>query len=233
MNADYVVFPCPDAEEPYYNNWKDYSDIKEARKDHFKYVLTGISQREAKVSKSEIRKKYNITNDEFVIVYVGRHNEVKGYGKLKELGKNILEKNRDIKFLIAGREGPLTRLENPSWIEIGFTKDPYSLISAGDVFVLPNNETYFDLVMIEVLSLGKIVIASRTGGNKYYEKAGAKGVFLYDTLAEAEELVDKVKAMSKEERKKLEKENRCFYEKYLTSTVFYENYKKMVNEVVD
>lgn len=134
---------------------------------------------------------------------------------------------------IAGREGPLTRLENPSWIEIGFTKDPYSLISAGDVFVLPNNETYFDLVMIEVLSLGKIVIASRTGGNKYYEKAGAKGVFLYDTLAEAEELVDKVKAMSKEERKKLEKENRCFYEKYLTSTVFYENYKKMVNEVVD
>lgn len=117
--------------------------------------------------------------------------------------------------------------------EIGFTKDPYSLISAGDVFVLPNNETYFDLVMIEVLSLGKIVIASRTGGNKYYEKAGAKGVFLYDTLAEAEELVDKVKAMSKEERKKLEKENRCFYEKHLTSTVFYENYKKMVNEVVD
>ena len=233
MNADYVVFPCPDAEEPYYNNWKDYSDIKEARKDHFKYVLTGISQREAKVSKSEIRKKYNITNDEFVIVYVGRHNEVTGYGKLKELGKNILEKNRDIKFLIAGREGPLTRLENPSWIEIGFTKDPYSLISAGDVFVLPNNETYFDLVMIEVLSLGKIVIASRTGGNKYYEKAGAKGVFLYDTLAEAEELVDKVKAMSKEERKKLEKENRCFYEKHLTSTVFYENYKKMVNEVVD
>ena len=46
-------------------------------------------------------------------------------------------------------------------------------------------------------------------------------------------MVDKVKAMSKEERKKLEKENRCFYEKYLTSTVFYENYKKMVNEVVD
>ena len=196
-------------------------------------IIIGKIIQIAKVSKSEIRKKYNITNDEFVIVYVGRHNEVKGYGKLKELGKNILEKNRDIKFLIAGREGPLTRLENPSWIEIGFTKDPYSLISAGDVFVLPNNETYFDLVMIEVLSLGKIVIASRTGGNKYYEKAGAKGVFLYDTLAEAEELVDKVKAMSKEERKKLEKENRCFYEKHLTSTVFYENYKKMVNEVVD
>ena len=40
---------------------------------------------------------------------------------MRDLGKNILEKNRDIKFLIAGREGPLTRLENPSWIEIGFT----------------------------------------------------------------------------------------------------------------
>lgn len=168
----------------------------------------------------------NFSGTYFHIVPYGVNDEgFIDYDKVEEIAMECKPK-----MIIAGASA---YLENPSWIEIGFTKDPYSLISAGDVFVLPNNETYFDLVMIEVLSLGKIVIASRTGGNKYYEKAGAKGVFLYDTLAEAEELVDKVKAMSKEERKKLEKENRCFYEKYLTSTVFYENYKKMVNEVVD
>jgi len=123
-------------------------------------------------------------------------------------------------------------LDDPSWIEIGFTKDPYSLVSAGDVFLLPNNETYFDLVMIEVLSLNKIVIASRTGGNRFYEKAGAKGVFLYDTLAEAEELINRVKAMSPEEKLDLERENRDFYKKHLTSKVFFENYKKMIVEIM-
>lgn len=232
MNADYIIFPCPDAEEPYFNNWQDYKTIKEKKKNCYRYVLTGISPKQVSISKENVYKKYNILNNDFVIVYVGRHNEVKGYGNLKKIGENLLSENENIKFLIAGKESPLTRLNNPNWIEIGFTKDPYSVIAAGDVFVLPNKETYFDLVFIEVLSLGKIVVASRTGGNKFYEKSGVKGVFLYDSLEEAEEIIRKVKNMSLEERRILEKANKDFYEKNLTGKVFYENYKKTVNELL-
>lgn len=171
---------------------------------------------------------YGIEDNDFVIVYVGRHNEIKGYGDLKQLGMRILNGKNNTKFLIAGKEGPLTCLENTSWIEIGYTKDPYSVISAGDVFLLPNKETYFDLVFIEVLSLGKIIVASRTGGNRYYEKVGLKGVFLYDTLDEAEKILEMIKNMPNEEKCKLEKANRNFYEKNLTGNIFYENYKKMM-----
>ena len=231
MNADYIIFPCPEAEEPYFNNWEEYKKIKVVKKNCYRYVLTGISPKEVKVSKDETRSKYNIGAHDFVIVYVGRHNEVKGYGNLKKLGEKMLNNTDNTKFLIAGREGPLTRLVNPNWIEIGFTKDPYSIISAGDVFILPNNETYFDLVFIEVLSLGKIVVASRTGGNRYYEKAGVKGVFLYNTLNEAEELINKIKNMSNEEKVALEKANKEFYEKNLTGKVFYNNYKKVVAQL--
>jgi len=230
-NADYITFPCPDAEEPYYNNWPEYKNIKETKKDCYRYVLTGISPKEAAVSKSDIRSKYGIENDDFVVVYVGRHNEVKGYGNLKKLGAAMLKGENRTKFLIAGREGPLTRLENPDWIEIGFTKDPYSVISAGDVFVLPNKETYFDLVFIEVMSLGKIVVASRTGGNRYYEKSGAKGVFLYDTLEEAERLIETIRAMSDEEKQALEQANKEFYKNYLTGKVFYDNYKAVISKL--
>ncbi len=49
-------------------------------------------------------------------------------------------------------------------------------------------ETYFDLVMLEVLSLGKIIIASYTGGNKYFKSSFAKGVFTYSKLEEAAQL---------------------------------------------
>ena len=133
--------------------------------------------------------------------------------------------------MIAGKEAPLTRLHHDSWTEVGFTKDPYSLIAAGDVFILPNNETYFDLVFIEVLSLGKIIIASRTGGNRYYEKAGVKGVFLYDTLDEAEHLIEKIKKMPIEDRIDLERANKEFYKQNLTSRIFYENYKKTIDSL--
>lgn len=68
-------------------------------------------------------------------------------------------------------------LKDSRWKEVGWTNDSQSIIAASDVFVLPNRETYFDIIMLEVLSCGKIVIASRTGGNKYFEKIGAKGVF--------------------------------------------------------
>lgn len=231
MNADYIIFPCPDAEEPYFNNWDKYKSIKEAKKDCYRYVLTGISPKEAEVSKADIRSKYGVDKNDFVVVYVGRHNEVKGYGNLKQLGMRMLNGKNNIKFLIAGREEPLTRLEDPAWIEIGFTKDPYSVISAGDVFVLPNNETYFDLVFIEVLSLGKIVVASRTGGNRYYEKAGVKGVFLYDTLEEAEKLIEAIKAMPKEEKLALEQSNKNFYKKHLTGKAFYDNYKTVISQL--
>lgn len=231
IHADYIIFPCPEAEEPYQKNWKAYTQIKELKKDCYRYVLTGISPRIANFPKDKVRSMYGISLNDFVVVYVGRHNEVKGYGNLKKIGKSILKNDSNIKFLIAGKEAPLTRLKDPAWIEVGFTEDPYSIISAADVFILPNNETYFDLVMIEVLSLGKIVIASRTGGNKYYEKVGVKGVFLYNTLEEAVDIIYKVKCMTNNEKKALEESNKRFYQENLTSKVFYENYKKMIVEL--
>lgn len=231
LNADYIIFPCPDAEEPYYNNWADYKNIKEKKKDSYRYVLTGISPKKALLTKDEIRDRYGIGKNDFTVVYVGRHNEVKGYGNLKNIGKKMLDGKTNTKFLIAGKEGPLTKLENPNWIEVGFTKDPYSIIAAGDVFLLPNNETYFDLVFIEVMSLGKIIVASRTGGNRYYEKAGAKGVFLYDTLDEAREIIEHIRTMPSNEKSALEKANKEFYENNLTGKVFYENYKKVISEL--
>lgn len=231
LNADYIIFPCPDAEEPYYNNWADYKNIKEKKKDSYRYVLTGISPKKALLTKDEIRDRYGIGKNDFTVVYVGRHNEVKGYGNLKNIGQKMLDGKTNTKFLIAGKEGPLTKLENPNWIEVGFTKDPYSIIAAGDVFLLPNNETYFDLVFIEVMSLGKIIVASRTGGNRYYEKAGAKGVFLYDTPDEAREIIEHIRTMPSNEKSALEKANKEFYENNLTGKVFYENYKKVISEL--
>ena len=48
-------------------------------------------------------------------------------------------------------------MDRSSW-----TNDPHSLINASDMFILPNKETYFDLIMLEVLSMGKIVLATNT-----------------------------------------------------------------------
>lgn len=229
--ADYIVFPCPDAEEPYYNNWTEYKKVKESKKDNYRYILTGTEKRTAKRSRSEVCKEYGIPEDAFILSYAGRHNEIKGYDVLKSIGEKVLAKYPNAYFLIAGAEEPLKGLNHERWIEVGWTTDPHSLIAASDAFVLPNRETYFDLIMLEVLSLGKIVVASSTGGNKYFEKIDAKGVMTYKSQDEALSLIDKLHAMSSEEKESLKKTNEKLFDEQFCLEVFGKNYVELINSL--
>lgn len=228
--ADYIIFPCEDAEEPYYKKWKEYKKIHEENKEKYRYMLTGTKECQARISPSDYRKLKQISEKAFVVSYVGRHNQTKGYDKLKKMGQQLL-KQENIYFMIAGKEEPLKGLEHPRWVEIGWTNDPHSLINASDVFVLPNEETYFDLIMLEVLSLGKIVIASRTGGNKFFEKIDAPGVMLYSDEKQAIELIEKIKCMSQDERKILGKKNHELFEERFSNPVFAQNYVNIINDL--
>lgn len=229
--ADYIIFPCEDAEEPYSLNWEYFRELKEKHKEKFKYVLTGIMPAFPRLDRQSVLSRYNIPVDDFVISYVGRHNTVKGYDLLKEIAAKFFECEEHAWVVSAGLEAPFTRLKHPRWKEIGFTNDPHSLISASDVFVLPNRVTYFDVVMLEILSLGKIVITSRTGGNKYFEKAGVPGVLLYDTIDEAVELLKLVKRMPAEKRIKLENANKDFYRAHLSNSAMYDGYIELLTSI--
>ncbi|MDD3228843.1 MAG: glycosyltransferase family 4 protein [Oscillospiraceae bacterium] len=229
--ADYVLFPCEDAMEPYVHHWPKFAEIIQNKASCLRFVTTGISDRKAVLSHAEICANMKIDPNTFIVSYVGRHNAVKGYDLLKKIGAQYLEMHQDCHFIVAGKEQPERGLLHPQWHEIGYTLDPYSYVAASDVFLLPNRETYFDIVAIEVLSLGKIIIASRTGGNKYYEKAGLKGVMLYDTLDEAAVLLDRVSHMTVSEKHALEQENYQFYQNRLTSEKMYESYMEMLEEV--
>lgn len=228
--ADYIIFPCEGAEEPYLHDWDYYREFKDKNQDKYRYLLTGISPCTAKVSRGDVRKKYNIPADAFVICFVGRHNQIKGYDQLKIISAELLT-HQNVYVLIAGEEGPLYHLEHERWIEVGWTNDPHSIIAASDVFVLPNKETYFDLIMLEVLSLGKIVVASNTGGNKYFSVFKHGGILIYNSQREAVRLLKKVMALSFEEREYLGGENKKIFFKYFTSEIFANNYIKLINSL--
>lgn len=225
--ADYVVFPCEDAEEPYFNTWPEFEKIKNKKKDDFRYVLTGTYQCSPKLSKKEVCDKYGIPEDAFIVCYVGRHNDVKGYDQLKLIGEKLLEQNEKLYFLNAGEEYPLKGLDHPRWKEVGWTNDPHSIIAAADVFVLPNKETYFDLIMLEVLSLGKIVVASHTGGNKFFVDKAGKGILTYKDRDEAVASILDIARLSNQEKDALEQNNREFFNKNFSLEIFANNYVKL------
>ena len=231
-HADYILFPCEEADEPYTHEWPYYTKIKEERKEIYRYLVTGTTPAKIKTERKEIRTKLGIPEDAFVISYVGRHNEIKGYDRLKKIGKEFLEKHPDAYILVAGKEEPITGLNHPHWLEVGWTTEPHSYVNASDVFVLPNRETYFDLVMLEVLSTGKISVISNTGGNKYFKRFEDAGLCYFDNEVEAVGQLELVYNLSKEKRNEMEKSNLSIYENYFTTEIFARNYIELYKTLV-
>lgn len=228
--ADYVVFPCPEAEEPYFNTWPDYERYRDESK--LRYVPTGIVAATARVGRDQVRGECGIPSDAFVVSYVGRHNEIKGYDILKGQGDAILA-DGDTWILNAGKEGPLYAPRHPRWIEVGWTNDPHSIIAAADVFILPNRETFFDLIMLEVLSLGQVVIASRTGGNRFFEKFDSPAILLYDAPEEIPGLVEMIRNENEGARESRREAARALYDREFSCDVFARRYDELMNEICD
>lgn len=230
-NADMIIFPCREAEESYIKNWEVYKELRKEIKHKIQYVTTGIMDPKVKLSKIDVREKHGIPDDAFLVCYAGRHNEIKGYDRLKKIASSVFDLCPDIWFLIAGKEGPLYRLNNEHWIEVGWTDDPYSLIKASDVLALPNRETYFDIAFIEALALGKIIIGSRTGGNKFYEKFNSPGIILFDDDESFKTKLLELYRTSILERKDYETFNRKLFENEFTSEKYYQNYLDLINNL--
>lgn len=224
--ADYIVFPTEEAEEPYRNTWEAYDGITAGSKKI--YMTTGCASGNAKVSRQTYRRGFGIPDDAFVVSYVGRHNEVKGYKDLKRFAEKYLTCDEKTWFLIGGKEHPYKGLDHPRWIEVGWTDDPHSLIAASDVFVLPNRETYFDLVLLEVMSLGIPVVASRTGGNKYFDTGEECGVLLYGDADELKRKLDDLRD-DRETARALGQKNKKTYLDEFTERAFAERYKQILS----
>lgn len=230
-NADYIFFPCESADEPYIHEWPEYKDIKKARLNQYRYILTGTTPTNIKTSEDVVRANYQIPPNAFVISYVGRHNEIKGYDRLKRIGEQFLLNHPDAYIIIAGNEEPIKRLQHPHWIEVGWTNDPHSIINSSDVFVLPNKETYFDLIMLEVLSIGKYSLISYTGGNKYFEKFNDAGIAFFADNVEALQRLEEIYSMSISNRKIKEEVNRKVFNDNFTADIFANNYVNLLKSL--
>jgi len=223
--ADYIVFPCEEAEEPYYHTWDEYAKLRDP--DKILYVPTGVPKCVPKRTREEIRNELKIPEDRFVISFTGRHNSVKGYDTLISL----FEKIGGITVVCCGKETSVKHPGSSDWIETGWTSDPYSYVNASDLFILPNKETYFDLSMLETISIGKVSLISLTGGNKRFEGHEDAGIFTYGSEDEALALIRKIMALTPDERTQMEDLQRQFYRNEYTIEKFYDRYKEMLNSL--
>ena len=226
--TDYLIFPAPEALEPYTNYSKWFKRFFNNNEDKIFYVETGIEPAVATDQSINFKSK-NAHNKTYC--YVGRHNKVKGYDILIEAAKLALNDKCNIDFLIAGKEEPLKGLIHERWNEIGWTNRPYDYINYSDFFILPNRQTYFDIVLLEVLSLGKPVILSDTGGNKFFKKFNSPGIIYFKNMQQLKDIIVRFSEYDYNEINKFGEINKKIFFEHFTNVKFAEKYLLLMDNL--
>lgn len=229
--ADYIIFPCKEAMEPYLKDLR-IKKIIENKMNKILFVPTGIKNQIIKKDKMYLKNKFNIPKDAYVVTYIGRHNKIKGYDIITEFGKNILNKYKNVYFIIAGKQdGKIPCPIDKRWIECGWTSEGINIMRNCDLFILPNRETYFDLIFLELLNQNTTILCSDTGGNKFFKKYKSDKIFYF----KSENINDMLKKFEdiymNKEKIELSKDNEKLFEKYFTVNCFGENYIKALLEI--
>lgn len=227
--SDAFVFPSINS-EAIYNNFPGYRKYSKGKT--VKYVYTGCVEKKVTLDREFYRKNIGISENDFAISYIGRHNYIKGYDLLADIGEKLIDNH--INIICAGAKTTISYPLSPNWKELGFISDVQNLINASDAVVVPNRNTYFDLVVIEILSMGKLVITSKTGGNIDIAKH-TNGLILFEegNKQSLYEAILKVKNMKSEERNKLQRENYAFYCNYCSVKKFAQKYVMEINDILN
>lgn len=233
--ADYLMFPVKEATEPY-NISLRLKDYLSHNPQKTIFCPTSIIEKHIITDRTIFTSKLNIPEDAFVITYVGRHSEVKGYNELTKLGEEVLNKYPNVYFVIAGNYTQDQIVNHPRWIELGWINYGAELIASSDLFILPNKETYFDIVALEVLRSGTPIMMSLTGGNKHFMNIEAnQGILFYNygDIVNQISLIEKMLQTSIEERMKMRSANRHLFASHFTMEKFYARYLNLIQDIIE
>lgn len=225
--VDGVVVACKEGLDAYFDGKLPECTIYE--------VLSGVSNFENNFYKAEARKFLNLPDEAKVFGFFGRFNKDKGFDFFLEAIKKI-DAQSNVIFISAG-SGPIEPISHSAYVNYGWRSDINLLISACDAVVLPNRATYFDLLPLEVMSIGRPVLASKTGGNVKLKKlAMQEGVPEVVQLFElnVNDIVSKLRSFinkSFSECHVIECEAMSLYCSKFSSNKFYENHVIFFNKI--
>ena len=103
--------------------------------------------------------------------------------------------------------------------------------SQAAVFVLPNRDTYYDLVLLEVMSAGIPIIASHTGGNISVQKMVPALRTYQNQEAGIVQEIEKLYRMTEEQRKTIGTELKKSYEENFTIERFAQRYMETIQKI--
>ena len=132
----------------------------------------------AKRNKNPNRATFKISKEDFVILYIGRTEERKGYDFLITLWKKYFIDNNNYKLLICGNEKTYDDQSNIK--HLGFVNNIPEILSSSNCLVLPSKHEGMPYAILESLAASCPVIASDIPGIRNLIKNNKNGILIKD-----------------------------------------------------
>jgi glycosyltransferase involved in cell wall biosynthesis len=106
-------------------------------------------------------------------LYLGRRNAIKGFDIIMDAFQQAYQEDASLRLMLVGSGD---RVQHPGVIDIGRSEDPGLWIANCDYFLNANRQSYFDLSVMEALSLGTPLIVACTSGHQFYAEMSSPGI---------------------------------------------------------
>lgn len=232
--ADHLIYPTKEAIDVHFNTIPLIKTIYIKNPNKFLYCLTGCPPLKNEKSREEIRNELGLKTNDFVVLFIGRHNEYKGFDILLEAIIELRNKYGDIVLISAGR-GPLSEEHinyQEFWKYLGFVEKVGDLINSADVHCIPNRESYFDIGLVESLSVGTPIITTYTGGHKFFKDKSKGLIIIKPNKEELINAIEYLKNAPKNLKEIMRSENKRFYEQNFSLEKFALNYVSLLKEII-
>ena len=213
--ADVYVFPNEHAAKIYDSLFRPSAKLE--------YVLSACQ---------EARPRYVIPLDPRYVYYlfIGRRIAIKGFDLVLDAFKAAYAIDNSLRLLVVGKGEPL---EIPGVLDIGYSDQPANWFAVCDYLVSANRQSYFDLSVMEALSLGTPLIITCTNGHKFFGEIETPGVIALPN-ADVESLTNAIL----ENRKKRFPENpaspgnKALYNAHFSSNVYRNRIENLMEKLL-
>ena len=158
-----VAWPCAEAQEGY----PDWYQLYRHGTVNSVFVETGVLEPSPQSSPQGLRDQWGVRPEQKLALFIGRAHPHKGFDRFVDWADQAALRDRDQwVFAYAGAK-PNTNRALDSIRQVGYQTDNAACYQAADLVVLPNRYSYFDIGVLEALSLGARLAISPTGGHRY------------------------------------------------------------------
>lgn len=189
----------------------------------------------------DLRNELGIPRDNIVIGTIAQFSEKKGLGYLIRSASLLLERKKDVNFLLVGDgaiRGELKQLclnlkMEGKVIFAGERRDIPEILSLIDIFVLPSIREGLPLALLEAMACGRPVIATNVGGVPEVIRDGINGILVRPKDPEA--LCCAMERLLHDEGEMAEMggEGRKLCEKYFNSRVMVAKIENLYDTLVE